>query len=104
MVRISFSPINELVVHEVVKVSMDDLMRERITPSGTMPLYWCNGLLFSFGAALQVVGSSPVLALSSFATAGTCCPSCVVAVLVIFSSNFHYLLLSYLLALIIVIL
>ena len=50
MVRISFSPVNELVVHEVVKVSMDDLMRERITPSGTMPLYWCNGLVFSFSS------------------------------------------------------
>ena len=50
MVKISFSPINELVVHEVVKVSMDDLMRERITPSGTMPLYWCNGLVFSFSS------------------------------------------------------
>ena len=50
MVKISFSPITELVVHEVVKVGMDDLLRERITPSGTMPLYWCNGLVFSFSS------------------------------------------------------
>ncbi len=50
MVKISFSPITELVVHEVVKVPMDDLLRERITPSGTMPVYWCNGIVFSFSS------------------------------------------------------
>ncbi|MGC8669753.1 MAG: hypothetical protein ACP5TL_01205 [Candidatus Micrarchaeia archaeon] len=47
-VKISYSPINELVVHEVVKLELDDLLRERITPSGNMPLYWCNGILFAF--------------------------------------------------------
>jgi hypothetical protein len=31
-------------------VPRDDLLRERITPSGNMPLYWCNGLLFSFSS------------------------------------------------------
>lgn len=50
MVRISFSPINELVVHEVIKVDIDDLLRERITPSGTMPVYWCDGFVFSFSS------------------------------------------------------
>ncbi|MCL5404756.1 MAG: hypothetical protein M1125_02880 [Candidatus Marsarchaeota archaeon] len=50
MVKISYSPISELVVHEVVKVGLDDLMRERITPAGTMPLYWCNGVIFSFSS------------------------------------------------------
>ncbi len=50
MVKISYSPIEELVVHEVVEVQKDDLLRERITPSGNMPLYWCNGILFSFSS------------------------------------------------------
>ncbi len=50
MVKITFSPINELVVHETVEVEKEDLLRERVTPAGTMPLYWCNGILFSFSS------------------------------------------------------
>ncbi|MCL5434751.1 MAG: hypothetical protein M1559_03530 [Candidatus Marsarchaeota archaeon] len=50
MVDITYSPVRELVVHEVVKVEMDDLLRERITPAGNMPLYWCDGVLFSFSS------------------------------------------------------
>jgi hypothetical protein len=50
MVKISFSPIKELVVHEVVKVNYDDMLRGRITPAGNMPLYWCDGILFSFNS------------------------------------------------------
>jgi hypothetical protein len=49
-VKITFSPMNELVIHEIVEVSKEDLMRERITPSGNMPLYWCAGILFSFSS------------------------------------------------------
>ncbi len=48
MAKITYSPVTELVVHEAVEVSKDDLLRERVTPAGTMPLYWCNGILFSF--------------------------------------------------------
>jgi hypothetical protein len=50
MVKINFSPIKELVVHEAVELSMDDLMRERITPQGNLPLYWCSGIVFSFSS------------------------------------------------------
>jgi hypothetical protein len=50
MVKITYSPINELVIHETIEVAKDDLMRERVTPAGTMPLYWCNGILFSFSS------------------------------------------------------
>ncbi len=50
MVRITFSPVNELIIHETVEVDKEDLLRERVTPSGTMPLYWCNGILFSFSS------------------------------------------------------
>ena len=50
MVKISFSPAAELVVHEAVEMTKDDLLLERITPAGNMPLYWCNGILFSFSS------------------------------------------------------
>ncbi len=50
MVLISFSPIKELVIHEVVSVDYIDLLRERITPAGNMPLYWCSGILFTFSS------------------------------------------------------
>jgi hypothetical protein len=50
MVKITYAPIEELVVHEAVEVQKDDLLRERITPAGNMPLYWCNGILFSFSS------------------------------------------------------
>ena len=50
MIKITFSPAQELVVHEVVAMERDDLLRERITPSGNMPLYWCNGILFGFSS------------------------------------------------------
>ncbi|MCL5100940.1 MAG: hypothetical protein M1122_03240 [Candidatus Marsarchaeota archaeon] len=50
MVRITYSPAEELVVHEAVSMDKDDLLRERVTPAGTMPLYWCNGILFSFSS------------------------------------------------------
>lgn len=50
MVKVSFAPINELIIHEVVKIDHDDLLRERVTPAGIMPLYWCSGVLFSFSS------------------------------------------------------
>jgi hypothetical protein len=50
LVKINYNPIKELVIHEAVELTMDDLMRERITPQGNMPLYWCNGIVFSFSS------------------------------------------------------
>ncbi|MCL4365417.1 hypothetical protein M1590_03795 [Candidatus Marsarchaeota archaeon] len=50
MAKITYAPTQELIVHEIVRVSKDDLLRERVTPSGTMPLYWCDGILFSFSS------------------------------------------------------
>ena len=47
-IKISYSPINEIVVHEIVPMEYGDLLLERITPNGNMPLYWCDGVLFSF--------------------------------------------------------
>ncbi|MGC9037762.1 MAG: hypothetical protein ACP5GD_03920 [Candidatus Micrarchaeia archaeon] len=49
-VKITFAPAKELVVHEVIEMSKEDLIRERITPAGNMPLYWCDGILFSFSS------------------------------------------------------
>ncbi len=50
MVRITYSPIKDLVIHEMIELSKEDLMRERVTPAGTMPLYWCDGILFTFSS------------------------------------------------------
>ena len=50
MVKISFSPIQEVIVHEIIDIDFEDLLRERITPAGNMPLYWCDGILFSFSS------------------------------------------------------
>ncbi len=50
MVKITYAPVEELVVHEVVQIERDNLLRERITPQGNMPLYWCDGILFSFSS------------------------------------------------------
>ncbi len=48
MVKITFAPAMELVVHDIAYVELDDLVRERVTPAGTIPLYWANGIAFSF--------------------------------------------------------
>jgi len=50
MVKISYSPIKEVIIHEFIKVDLDDLYRGRITPAGNMPLYWCNGIIFTFNS------------------------------------------------------
>jgi hypothetical protein len=50
MTDVIFSPTRELIVHECLDVNMDDLLRERVMPAGTIPLYWCNGILFSFSS------------------------------------------------------
>ncbi len=50
MVSITFSPIKELVIHEIINMQLNDLIRERMTPAGNMPLYWCNNILFSFSS------------------------------------------------------
>lgn len=50
MAKIVYSPILELIVHDTLEVDLDDLLRERITPSGIMPIYWCDGMAFSFSS------------------------------------------------------
>jgi hypothetical protein len=50
MIKITHTPIQELVIHEVMKVSMDDLIRERVTPAGNIPLCWCDGIAFGFSS------------------------------------------------------
>ncbi len=48
MTKITFAPIEELVVHDTFEMDRDDLYRERITPGGNLPLFWCDGILYSF--------------------------------------------------------
>jgi hypothetical protein len=50
VVKVTYDPIHTLVIHDISKIPLDDLLRERVTPGATMPLYWCNGILFSFAS------------------------------------------------------
>ena len=50
MPKITYAPAEELIVHDIIEVTKDDLLRERVTPAGTIPLMWCNGILFSFSS------------------------------------------------------
>lgn len=50
MVKITFAPTEEIVVHDVIELPLDDMLRGRVTPAGIMPLYWCNGILFNFSS------------------------------------------------------
>lgn len=48
VVKINFSPITELVVHDIIKTDIDEILRRSMTPNGSMPLFWCDGILLSF--------------------------------------------------------
>lgn len=50
MVRIKYTPAEEIVVHDLINVDKDDLIRSRVTPGGNMPLYWCEGLLYGIAS------------------------------------------------------
>ncbi|MDE1823723.1 MAG: hypothetical protein KGI00_00525 [Candidatus Micrarchaeota archaeon] len=50
MVKITHVPVKELVIHDIIAVDKQDMLRGRVTPAGTMPLYWCDGVLFSFSS------------------------------------------------------
>ncbi|MCL4552704.1 MAG: hypothetical protein M1305_04020 [Candidatus Marsarchaeota archaeon] len=56
MAKITFSPTKELVIHDIVRVEIDDMLRGRVTPAGTMPLYWCNGIVFAFSSLPMTEG------------------------------------------------
>ena len=48
MTEVVYGKIEKLVVHLAVKMELDEMIRERLTPGGTIPLYWCGGVLFGF--------------------------------------------------------
>ncbi len=50
MVKITMQPTTEVVIHDIINTGVNDLLRERVTPAGNLPLYWCNGILFSFSS------------------------------------------------------
>jgi hypothetical protein len=49
-IKITHAPLKEIVIHEYVSIPIDDLLRSRVTPAGSMPLYWCGGLVFTFSS------------------------------------------------------
>ena len=50
MVKVTFEPTNELIIHDILRVEREDLLRERVTPAGTMPLCWCDGMVYGFSS------------------------------------------------------
>ena len=48
MVKVNHQPTQTLIVHDVVRMELDNILRERVTPSGALPLYWGNGFVFGF--------------------------------------------------------
>ncbi|MGC8567742.1 MAG: hypothetical protein ACP5RP_00250 [Candidatus Micrarchaeia archaeon] len=48
--KITYSPIKEIVIHDIAKVDFRELIQSRITPQGNLPLYWCNGIIFGFAS------------------------------------------------------
>ncbi|MDE1855946.1 MAG: hypothetical protein KGH49_01790 [Candidatus Micrarchaeota archaeon] len=47
MVKITYVPNQELIVHDVIKLDKDEILRMNITPNGNMPVYWCDGILYA---------------------------------------------------------
>ncbi|MGI0141106.1 MAG: hypothetical protein ACREBF_00430 [Candidatus Micrarchaeales archaeon] len=50
MAKISYLPTQELIVHDVISLQKEDMLRANVTPNGNMPLYWCDGMLYSFSS------------------------------------------------------
>ncbi|MGI0134614.1 MAG: hypothetical protein ACREBW_06630 [Candidatus Micrarchaeaceae archaeon] len=50
MIDVSYAPVKKVIIHEIVRIEDEDLLRSRVTPAGNMPLYWCDGVLFTFSS------------------------------------------------------
>ncbi len=45
---IEYRPSTKLIVHDVIRLEQVEILRGKVTPNGNMPIYWCNGILYSF--------------------------------------------------------
>ncbi|MDE1850264.1 MAG: hypothetical protein KGH54_00520 [Candidatus Micrarchaeota archaeon] len=50
MSKITYLPAQELIIHDVIALPKEDMLRANVTPNGNMPLYWCDGILYSFSS------------------------------------------------------
>lgn len=50
MPKITYFPAQELIVHDVLGLEKEEMLRANVTPNGNMPLYWCDGVLYSFSS------------------------------------------------------
>lgn len=46
--EISYEPAKALIVHDIIRLDREDMLRRNVTPNGNMPLYWCDGILYGF--------------------------------------------------------
>ena len=50
MPKITYQPAQELVVHDILALQKEEMMRANVTPNGNLPLYWCDGVLYGFSS------------------------------------------------------
>ena len=50
MPKITYLPPQELIVHDIFDLEREEMLRANVTPNGNLPLYWCDGVLYSFSS------------------------------------------------------
>lgn len=48
--KITYLPAQELVVHDLLALPREEMLRANVTPNGNLPLYWCDGILYGFSS------------------------------------------------------
>ncbi len=51
MIEVKEEPIKEIVIHYKVEDNIENLIISRITPTGVLPLFWCDGIVYYFSSA-----------------------------------------------------
>ena len=56
MSKISYIGVKELVIHGLYNVSVDDFLKIASIVRGNKPVYWCDGIVFFYGAPIPPHG------------------------------------------------
>ncbi|HVA82874.1 MAG TPA: hypothetical protein VNF06_01795 [Candidatus Aquilonibacter sp.] len=48
--KITYLPAQELIVHDIIALQKEEMLRANVTPNGNLPLYWCDGILYGFSS------------------------------------------------------
>ena len=56
MVEVKYSPIKEIVIHEIIKSNLQDFIHMKVQPRQqdtlTIPFRWIDGIVFTFGGII----------------------------------------------------